>query len=89
MNDRPSIAVLPFTNLSGEAEQDYFADGIVEDIITALSRSRWLFVIARNSSHSYRDRRVDVKEAGRDLGVNTSLRARRERLEVACASPRS
>ena len=69
MNDKPSIAVLPFTNLSGEAEQDYFADGIVEDIVTALSRLRWLFVIARNSSHSYRDRRVDVKEVGRDLGV--------------------
>lgn len=67
--DKPSIAVLPFTNLSGDAEQDYFADGIVEDIITALSRLRWLFVIARNSSDSYRGRSVDVKQVGRELGV--------------------
>src|SRR5690606_39105357 len=63
--DKPSIAVLPFHNLSGEPEQDYFAEGIVEDIITALSRIRWLFVIARNSSFTYRDRNVDVKRIGR------------------------
>ena len=56
--DRPSIAVLPFTNMSGDAEQDYFADGMVEEIITALSRMRWLFVIARNSSFTYRGRAV-------------------------------
>ena len=58
--DKPSIAVLPFQNLSGDPEQDYFADGIVEDIITALSRMRWLFVIARNSSFTFKERAVDV-----------------------------
>ena len=67
--DRPSIAVLPFQNLSGDPEQEYFADGIVEDIITALSRMRWLFVIARNSSFTYKGRAVDVKQVGRELGV--------------------
>src|SRR5262249_42367356 len=59
--DRPSIAVLPFTNMSGDAEQDYFADGMVEDIITGLSRIKWLFVIARNSSFAYKGKSVDVK----------------------------
>jgi TolB-like protein len=63
--DRPSIAVLPFANLNGAPEQEYFADGIVEDIITALSRMRWLFVIARNSSFTYKGRAVDVKQIGR------------------------
>jgi TolB-like protein/tetratricopeptide (TPR) repeat protein len=67
--DKPSIAVLPFQNMSGDPEQDYFADGIVEDIITALSRYRWLFVIARNSSFTYKGRAVDVKQIGRELGV--------------------
>src|SRR5207248_7431185 len=67
--ESPSIAVLPFRNLSGDVEQDYFADGIVEDIITALSRIRWLFVIARNSSFIYKGRTVDEKQAGRELGV--------------------
>jgi len=67
--DKPSIAVLPFTNMSGDPEQEYFADGMVEDIITALSRIRWLFVIARNSSFAYKGRAVDVKQAGRELGV--------------------
>ncbi len=67
--DSPSIAVLPFRNLSGDAEQDYFADGVVEDIITALSRIRWLFVIARNSSFTYKGRTVDEKQVGRELGV--------------------
>ncbi len=71
--DRPSIAVLPFTNLSGDPEQEYFADGIVEDIITALSRMRWLFVIARNSSFTYKGRTVDVKQVGRELGVRYAL----------------
>ena len=71
--NRPSIAVLPFQNLSGDAEQEYFADGIVEDIIMALSRLRWLFVIARNSSFTYKGRAVDVKEVGRDLGVRYVL----------------
>src|SRR5712672_1853824 len=67
--DRPSIAVLPFSNMSNDAEQEYFADGIVEDIITALSRMSWLFVIARNSSFIYKGRAVDVKQVGRELGV--------------------
>jgi len=71
--DKPSIAVLPFTNLSGDREQDYFADGIVEDIITALSRVKWLFVIARNSSFTYKGRAVDVKQIGRELGVRYIL----------------
>ena len=71
--DKPSIAVLPFQNLSGDPEQDYFADGIVEDIITALSRMRWLFVIARNSSFTYKGRPVDVKQVGRELGVRYVL----------------
>jgi TolB-like protein len=71
--DRPSIAVLPFTNMSGDPEQDYFTDGIVEDIITALSRLRWLFVIARNSSFTYKGRAVDVKQVGRELGVRYVL----------------
>ena len=67
--DSPSIAVLPFRNLSGDPGQDYFADGVVEDIITALSRIRWLFVIARNSSFAYKGRTVDEKLVGRELGV--------------------
>ncbi len=71
--DKPSIAVLPFTNLSGDPEQDYFADGIVEDIITALSRVHWLFVIARNSSFTYKGKAVDVKQVGRELGVRYVL----------------
>jgi TolB-like protein len=70
---RPSIAVLPFVNLSADAEQDYFADGVVEDIIAALSRIGWLFVIARNSSFTYRDKIVDVKQVGRELGVRYVL----------------
>jgi adenylate cyclase len=71
--DKPSIAVLPFQNMSGDPEQEYFADGMVEEIITALSRIRWLFVIARNSSFTYKDRAVDVKQVGRDLGVRYVL----------------
>jgi TolB-like protein/tetratricopeptide (TPR) repeat protein len=71
--DRPSIAVLAFTNLSGDPEQDYFADGMVEEIITALSRLRWLFVIARNSSFTYKGRPVDVRQVGRELGVRYVL----------------
>jgi TolB-like protein/DNA-binding SARP family transcriptional activator len=70
---KPSIAVLPFQNLSGDPEQDYFADGMVEEIITALSRMRWLFVIARNSSFAYKGRAVDVKQIGRELGVRYIL----------------
>jgi adenylate cyclase len=71
--DKPSIAVLPFANLSGDSEQEYFADGMVEEIITALSRIRWLFVIARNSSFMYRGQAVDVKRVGRELGVRYVL----------------
>src|SRR5262249_27361312 len=71
--DKPSIAVLPFQNLSGDPEQEYFADGVVEEIITALSRMRWLFVIARNSSFAYKGRAVDVKLIGRELGVRYIL----------------
>jgi len=71
--DKPSIAALPFQNMSGDPEQDYFADGIVEDIITGLSRIRWLFVIARNSSVTYKGRAVDVTQVGRELGVRYVL----------------
>jgi adenylate cyclase len=71
--DKPSIAVLPFANLSGDPEQEYFADGMVEEIITALSRIRWLFVIARNSSFTYKGKPVDVKRVGRELGVRYVL----------------
>jgi TolB-like protein/class 3 adenylate cyclase len=71
--ERPSVAVLPFQNMSGDPEQDYFADGIVEDITTELSRLRWLFVIARNSSFTYKGRAVDVKQVGRELGVRYVL----------------
>ncbi|MDR6955776.1 TolB-like protein [Ancylobacter sp. 3268] len=70
---KPSIAVMPFQNLSGDPEQDYFADGVAEEIITALSRVRWLFVIARNSSFAYRGRPVDVKQICRELGVTYVL----------------
>ena len=71
--DKPSIAVLPFQNMSGDPEQEYFADGMVEDIITALSHFRNLFVIARNSSFTYKGRSVDVKQVGRELGVRYVL----------------
>jgi adenylate cyclase len=71
--DKPSIAVLPFQNMSDDAEQEYFADGMVEDIITALSRIRWLFVIARNSSFTYKGHAVDIKQVGRELGVRYVL----------------
>jgi TolB-like protein len=71
--DKPSIAVLPFANMSGDPEQEYFADGMVEEIITALSRVRWLFVIARNSTFTYKGRAVDVKQVGRELGVRYVL----------------
>jgi TolB-like protein len=71
--DKPSIAALPFQNLSGDPEQDYFADGVVEDIISALSRIRWLFVIARNSSFTYKGQVVNVKQVGRELGVRYVL----------------
>lgn len=71
--DRPSIAILPFANLSGDPEQEYFSDGIVEDITTALSRNRAFFVIARNSSFTYKGRGIDIKQAARELGVRYVL----------------
>jgi adenylate cyclase len=71
--DKPSIAVLPFQNMSGDAEQDYFCDGMVEDIITALSQFKSLFVIARNSSFTYKGKMVDIKQVGRELGVRYVL----------------
>src|SRR5215208_6239473 len=85
--DKPSIAVLPFTNMSGDAEQEYFADGVVEEIITALSRVKSFFVIARNSSFAYRGRAVDVQQVGRELGVryvlNGSIRKAGSRVRIA------
>jgi TolB-like protein len=84
--DWPSIAVLPFANLSDDPKQEYFADGVVEEIITALSRLRWLFVIARNSSFTFKGRAVDVKQVGRELGVRYvlegSVRKAMERVRV-------
>src|ERR1700730_13014870 len=71
--DKPSIAVLPFTNMSGDPEQDYFADGMAEEIITGLSRSKSLFVIARTSSFTYKGKAVDIKQVGRELGVRYVL----------------
>ena len=83
---KPSIAVLPFDNMSEEAEQEYFADGMVEDIITGLSRIKWLMVIARNSSFTYKGKAVDIKQVGRDLGVRYvlegSLRKATDRIRV-------
>jgi len=86
--DKPSIAVLPFSNLSGDADQDYFIDGMVDDIITGLSRINWLFVIARNSTFAYKGRMVDVKEVSRALGVRYvlegSVRKRVDRVRATC-----
>jgi TolB-like protein len=85
--DKPSLAVMPFTNLSGNPEQEYFADGIVEDIITGLSRIKWLFVIARNSSFTYKGQAVSVSRVGRELGVRYvlegSVRKAGERVRVS------
>ncbi len=85
--DKPSIAVLPFANLSDDPEQQYFADGMVEEIITALSGIRWLFVIARNSSFTYKGKPVDVRQVGRELGVRYvlegSVRKGGERVRIA------
>ena len=84
--DKPSIAILPFTNLSSDPEQEYFADGMVEDIITALSRFKALFVIARNSSFTYKGRAVDVKQVGRELGCAMYWRGAFARRQTGCAS---
>src|SRR5712671_3425627 len=84
--DKPSVAVLPFTNMSGESEQEFLADGLAEDVITALSRYPSLFVIARNSTFTYRGRATDVKQVGRELGVRYvlegSLRKSGDRIRV-------
>ncbi|WP_245442688.1 adenylate/guanylate cyclase domain-containing protein [Mesorhizobium hawassense] len=84
--DKPSIAVLPFQNMSRDPDQEYFADGMVEDIITALSRFKWLFVIARNSTFTYKGRTVDVRQVGRELGVRYvlegSVRKATERVRI-------
>src|SRR6478752_4791328 len=71
--DKPSLAVMPFTNMSGDPEQEYFADGMVEEIITGLSRIKWLFVIARNSSFAYKGKSPDIRQVGRELGVRYVL----------------
>jgi adenylate cyclase len=82
--DKPSIAVLPFQNMSGDPEQEYFADGVVEDIITSLSRSGWLFVIARNSSFAYKGTSPDIRKVGRELGVRYVLEGSiRSRVRIA------
>src|SRR5204862_2703436 len=85
--DKPSIAVLPFQNLSSDPEQEYFADGVVEDIIAGLSRISWLFVIARNSSFVYKGKAVDIKQVGRELGVRYvlegSVRKSGDRVRIA------
>jgi TolB-like protein len=85
--DKPSIVVLPFANMSGDPEQEYFVDGMVEEIITALSRIRWLFVIARNSSFTYKGQTIDVRQVGRELGVRYvlegSVRKARNRVRIA------
>ena len=86
--DKPSVAVLPFANLSGDPEQDYFADGMVDDIITGLSRIKWLFVIARNSTFTYKGRAVDAKQVGRELGVRYVLEGSvRKAGSTGCGSP--
>jgi len=85
----PSIAVLPFQDMSGDPGQDYFADGVVEEIITALSRFRQLFVIARNSSFTYKGRSVDVKQVGRELGVRYVLEGSVRKPQAASASRRN
>ena len=87
--DMPSIAVLPFENMSSDADQAYFADGIVEDIITGLSRVRQLFVIARNSTFTYKGRPVDVRQVGRELGVRYVLEGSVRKAGNKFASPDS
>ena len=84
--DKPSIAVLPFQNIGSDPEQEYFADGMVEEIITGLSRIKWLFVIARNSSFAYKGKSPDIREVGRELGVRYvlegSVRKARSRVRI-------
>jgi adenylate cyclase len=87
--EKPSIAVLPFANMSGDPEQGYFADGTVEEIITSLSRIRWLFVIVRNLSFTYKSKSVDVKQVARELVVPTGSKAPCAKPAVRCASLRN
>ena len=87
--DKPSIAVLPFTNMSGDPEQEYFTDGITEDIITELARFHELFVIARNSTFTYKGRAVDVRVVASELGVRYVLEAASASRSIACGSPAS
>ena len=90
--DKPSIAVLPFTNLSGDPEQEYFADGMTEDVITALANNRWFFVIDRNSSFTYKGQTPDTKQVARELGVRYvlegSVRKAGNRVRVAAPAGR-
>jgi TolB-like protein len=89
---RPSIAVLPFANSNGEKEQEYLADGITEDIITALIRFRWVFVIARNSSFAYKSKSIEAKQIARDLDVQYllegSVRRSGQKIRILCNSSR-
>lgn len=87
--DKPSIAVLPFDNMSGDPEQEYCVDGMVEEIITALSRIRWLSVLARNSSFTYKGQAVDVKQVGSELGVRYVLEGSVRKGATGCGSPGS
>jgi TolB-like protein len=86
--EKPSLAVLPFQNMSGDPEQEYFADGVVDDIITSLSRTGWLFVIARNSSFAYKGKSPDIRAVGRELGVRYvlegSIRKSTNRTRITC-----
>ena len=84
--DKPSIAVLPFQNMSGDPEQEYFADGMVEDIITGLSRFKWLFVIARNSTFTYKGRASTSSRSAANLACATCSRAACEKRRAACGS---
>jgi len=85
--DKPAIAVLPFVNMSGEPEQDFFVDGITEDILTDLSRFRELLVISRNSAFVYKGRPINVQKVAEELGVQYVSRAVSARQAAACASP--
>ena len=82
--EQPSLAVLPFTNMSGDPEQEYFADGITEDIIAALSHVKWFSVIARNSSFVYKGKAVDIRQVGRELGVRYVLEGSVRKVGIAC-----
>jgi adenylate cyclase len=87
--DKPSLAILPFQNMSGDSEQEYFADGMVEEITTAIARLPWLFVIARNSAFTYKGRAVDVKQVAQELGVRYCAKAACAEPASGCASPPS